>query len=103
MPAVRGNEAAESEAAMERELKNGMYVKVVDERGVLHDGLVTNSWGLQKVKDGAAGPTINVLFVSNDETKTDPYGTQLERLSSCSHKLNTSAPGRYWYFADETF
>jgi hypothetical protein len=88
---------------MERELKTGMYVKVVDEVGQVHDGLVTNAWGTKTVADGAAGPTINVLFVTDDATKTDPYGNQIERMSSCSHKKNSAAPGRYWYFSDETF
>lgn len=88
---------------MEREVKNGMFVKVVDEVGRTHDGLVTNCWGGTKVPDGKPGPTINVVYVSDDSTKTDPYGQQIERLSSCSHKLNTAAPGRFWHFPDETF
>lgn len=88
---------------MERELKVGMAVKVVDEVGGLHDGLVTNSWGDKTVADGVAGPCINVLFVTSSTDKSDPYGNQIERLSSCSHKLSTSAPGRYWFFTDEKF
>jgi len=86
-----------------RKLENGMHVKVVDEVGVVHDGLVTNCWGNSEVEDGKAGPTINVLFVTADTSKRDQYGDQIERLSSCSHKRNSHAPGRYWYFPDETF
>lgn len=86
-----------------RSLSKGDHVMVVDEVGALHHGLVTNNWGNTEVEDGKAGPTINVLFVSDDTTKVDQYGTQIERLSSCSHKLNSHAPGRYWYFPDETF
>jgi hypothetical protein len=88
---------------MKRTLSKGMAVKVVNEVGKLFNGLVTNNWGNTEVEDGKAGPTINVLYVSDDDSKTDPYGNQIERLSSCSHKLNTAAPGRYWYFPDETF
>jgi hypothetical protein len=88
---------------MERTLKIGQYVKVVDEVGITHDGLVTNQWGTEKVEAGKPGPTINVLYVVDDPAKRDPYGNQIERLSSTSHKLNSSAPGRYWYFPDETF
>ena len=88
---------------MERTLKIGQYVKVVDEVGQHHDGLVTNQWGEETVKDGQPGPCINVLFVVDDEARRDPYGNQIERLSSCSHKLSTEAPGRYWYFPDEVF
>lgn len=86
-----------------RVLKDGMHVKVVDEFGKLHDGLVTNSWGDTEVEDGKPGPCINVLFVSDDTSKQDQYGTQIERYSSTSHKLSTEAPGRYWFFPDETF
>lgn len=86
-----------------RTLSKGMAVKVVDEVGTLHDGLVTNNWGHTEVENGKAGPTINVLFVTADESKRDQYGDQIERLSSCSHKLNSHAPGRYWFFPDETF
>jgi len=88
---------------MKRTLSKGMTVKVVNEVGKTFDGLVTNNWGNTEVEDGKAGPTINVLYVSDDDSKTDPYGNQIERLSSCSHKLNSHAPGRYWYFPDETF
>ena len=102
---VRGNGAAESETVMnkERSIKNGDHVMVMDERSVLHDGLVTNCWASGPTKDGEPGPTINVLFVTADESKRDQYGDQIERLSSCSHKLRTTAPGRYWYWPDETF
>ena len=88
---------------MQRTLSKGMTVKVVNEVGKLFDGLVTNNWGNTVVEDGKAGPTINVLYVTDDDSKTDPNGNQIERLSSCSHKLNSHAPGRYWYFPDETF
>jgi hypothetical protein len=86
-----------------RTLQIGQHVKVVDEYGRLHDGLVTNQWGNGEVQDGTPGPAINVLYVVDDETRRDPYGNQIERLSSCSHKLSTTAPGRYWFFPDEQF
>ena len=88
---------------MERSIKNGDHIKVVDEHGVLHDGLVTNGWQSEPTPDGKAGPTINCLFVTADATKRDQYGDQIERLSSTSHKRNTTAPGRYWYWPDEMF
>ena len=88
---------------MERSIKNGDHVKVADEFGVMHDGLVTNSWGSAATPDGKPGPTINVLYVTSDASKRDQYGDQIERLSSCGHKLNTAAPGRFWHWPDETF
>lgn len=88
---------------MERTIKTGQHVIVADEYGVKHDGLVTESWGSAATKDGDAGPCINVLFVTAAQDKRDQYGSQIERLSSCSHKLSTPAPGRFWYWPDETF
>lgn len=87
---------------MERTLDIGDSIKVVDETGNLRDGLVTNHWhdGRRTLKEGEC-PTINVAFISADPAKNDPFGRQVERLSSCSHKTTTNAPGRYWFFADE--
>ena len=45
------------------------------------------------------GPAINVVYVSPDESKRDPYGTQLERFSSLSHYNSTitwQKSGRCW-------
>lgn len=88
---------------MERTLDIGDHVKVRDEHGDYHDALVTNHWGAGRrtLKEGESLPTINVLYVSNDPAKRDPYGNQIERLSSCVHKTMTDAPGRYWFFPDE--
>lgn len=69
----------------------GEHVVVVDEVGQKHDGLVTNNWG-----GDAPRQTLNVIYVSKDEAKRDPYGQQIERLSSIQHKSTTTAPGRYW-------
>jgi hypothetical protein len=70
--------------------KVGDAVKVTDETGHQHDGLITAYFGGERF--GAA----NVMFVSDDPTKTDPYGRQVERLSSTAHKSGTTAPGRFW-------
>lgn len=88
---------------MERTISIGDHVKVVDEQGRLHDALVTQQWGQpgRVIKGGEQPPAINVLFCSSDAEKMDPYGRQIERLSSCSHKSQTTAPGRFWYFPDE--
>lgn len=69
----------------------GQSVKVVDEVGALHDGFITNVWG--------PGPhtVANVAFCSSDEAKTDSYGRQIERLSSCGHRDAGTAHGRYWF------
>lgn len=75
-------------------VQTGQTVKVVDEVGVLHDGLVTNAWG---EGDSNVQNCINVLFVTKDPAKRD----QIERLSSCSHRDDTSAPGRYWFITGD--
>lgn len=75
------------------EVKTGDAIRVCDENYVDHDGLVTTVHG------GGETPTINAVYVSADATKRDPYGQQLERLSSLPHKSLTQGmprPGRYW-------
>ena len=45
-------------------------------------------------------PCLNVVFVSADESKRDPYGRQVERMSSLQHYSQgpneMPRPGRYW-------
>ncbi len=75
----------------------GEPVRIVDEQYGEHVGLVTcvhGSFG------GTFVPCINVVYVSSDPAKRDPYGAQLERLSSLQHRSQGPAsmprPGRYW-------
>lgn len=44
---------------------------------------------------------INVVIVSADESKTDPYGRQIDRRTSCAHKSVNVVHGFYWRFPDE--
>jgi hypothetical protein len=89
-----------------KKVQIGSPVKVVDEFGVEHDGLVTQPWGsgpdgAQEYDDSDGKQVtlaINVVFVSGDQTKTDTYGRQTEHLSSCVHRsIKGECPGRYWY------
>lgn len=75
----------------------GDVVVVVDEQYQHHLGLVTTvhgAFGLSYV------PCINVVYVSPDTAKRDPYGQQLERLSSLQHfsqgPNGMPRPGRFW-------
>lgn len=75
----------------------GDAVRVVDEVYAEHAGLVTTVHG---EFGGEYVPCINVVFVSKDATKRDPYGQQVERLSSLQHYSQgpngMPRPGRYW-------
>lgn len=66
----------------------GQAVKVVDELGVKHDGLVTAVHGPE---------CINALYLSSDPAKHDQYGRQVERLSSLQKQSQYTAHGRYYF------
>lgn len=97
----------------------GDHVHVADEHGRIHDALVTAVFGYGSKEDRNAAilasrdnrtaeqveeylaapflaPSVNVIYVSDDPLKTDPYGRQVERLASLPHHSGTPAPGRYW-------
>lgn len=75
------------------ELQVGQHVVYVDPVARQHDAVITAVWG----------PTcINVVFVSNDESKTDSYGRQIERQTSLSHRSVTPAHGQYFMLPGDT-
>jgi hypothetical protein len=80
-----------------RPVKPGDPVKVVDEVYGEHTGLVTVVHGQFSE---AYTPCINVVYVSADPDKRDPYGQQIERMSSLQHyeqgPSGMTRPGRYW-------
>ncbi len=90
-----GTEAAESSIEMERSYQIGDQVVYTDPKGGRHNAVVTNWW------NGSNPKGCNLVFVSDDETKTDPYGRQIERETSVSHKSVSGMPGRYWTWPDE--
>lgn len=78
-----------------KEVHVGDVVVYVDPVARQFNALVTAVWG----------PTcINVVLVSKDEAKTDTYGRQIERNTSCpyGHQPGMSWPhGNYWMFPGE--
>lgn len=82
---------------MERNFDLNSQIIFVDSHGVAHSALPTKWWGPM------CGPQLgcNLLYVSGDDTKTDPYGRQIERATSVVHKFAQSAPGMYWCWPDE--
>lgn len=80
-----------------RPVAAGDSVQVVTEDYDQRTALVTVVHG--EFRDGQAPPCINAVYVSSDPSKRDPYGQQLERLSSLQHisaTTNMPKPGRYW-------
>jgi hypothetical protein len=75
----------------------GDVVKVVTEDYEERMALVTVVHG--EFREDQLPPCINVVYVSSDPSKRDPYGQQLERMSSLMHQsamTNMRTPGRYW-------
>lgn len=77
---------------MERKVAVGDVVVWHEANGTPLKALVTAVW---------TQTCINVVIVSNDEGKTDPYGRQIERRTSCTYKSNSTVHGFYWRFEDE--
>ncbi len=71
----------------------GAPVTFVDRVGIERPAIVTAVWG---PSDGPRKPSINVVIVSNDESKTDGYGRQIERETSVPHQNEQAAHGYYW-------
>lgn len=81
----------------------GDPVRIVDETYGEHVGLVTVVHGTfsgDHVASSGYVPCINVVYVSGDPDKRDPYGRQVERMSSLQHysagPAHMPRPGRYW-------
>ena len=74
---------------MEKEI--GDIVEYVDPVGKSHKALVTANWGI-------ASPTasLNLVYVSDNESETDQYGRQIRRDTSVVHETSQPAHGRFW-------
>lgn len=76
---------------MEKDLKIGDSIVFLDEHRVEHPALVTNVW-----QSSGGLPGCNLVFVVDDETKTDPYGRQIERRTSIVHESVQPARASCW-------
>ena len=82
---------------MDRELKIGDSVVYVDAHSQSRNAIVTQIWkGMSGAKYGC-----NLVVVSSEEDKTDPYGRQIERFTSVCHKSVQAAPGWFWCWPEE--
>ena len=71
----------------ETEIKVGDVVTYRDEHSVDHQALVIHVHGQN---------CINVVYLSDDETKSDSWGRQTERASSVQRQSEVTAQGRYF-------
>lgn len=83
-------------AAKESEVSNvvfgiGSPVVYIDTFGNERPALVTNMFGPLE-----SNPSINVVFVNDDEAQTDSYGRKIERASSVVHHSYQYAHGNKW-------
>jgi hypothetical protein len=72
-------------------MKIGDAVTYVDPKGIEHAALVTANWG-----GDAPDPSLNLVYVSDDETQTDNYGRQIGRNTSVVAEARQHAHGNYW-------
>jgi hypothetical protein len=85
----------------------GAPVIFIDEHFEEHHAVVTRWWGLDD--EGKRLPGVpegtelgcNLLFVSGDATKTDPYGRQVERRTSVCHTSVNPARANCWHWPSE--
>lgn len=71
----------------------GTVVRYIDEYRQPHQALITKVWN----QDENGAPTyVNLIYVSSDESKTDPYGRQTERATSVPVKDDNNGAGRYF-------
>ena len=121
----RGSEAAERQIAMEKTLEVGDVVVFMDEVNCPHNALVTAVHGeISRIQwrediEGLTGhwnheiiegkgpvklqiPCINLLYLSGNPNKQDPYGRQCEHESSVVYKEESTAHGNYFMWTGET-
>ncbi len=110
---------------MERTLEVSDVVIFVDERGIQHNALVTAVHGeiyecqWREDIEGVGGhwnteiiegkgpvrlqiPCINLLYLSGNPNKQDPYGRQCEHETSVVYKDDNTAHGNYFMFPGDT-
>lgn len=79
-------------------LKVGAHVIWTDAVGKQHPAIVTAVWG----DPANCVPCINLVVVSDDESKQDTYGRQIERQTSVVHRSTQPAHGWYYMMPGDT-
>ncbi|HEY2509510.1 MAG TPA: hypothetical protein VGI39_01520 [Polyangiaceae bacterium] len=79
-----------------RDIKVGQAIVFIDGQRERHDALVTRTW------ESLGGmPGVNLVLVSSDEAKGDPYGRQIERHTSIVHLSVQPAGAFCWCLPTE--
>lgn len=92
---------------MYEKLEVGSSVVFTDKHFVDRVALVTAIWGSPNWRKDVEThgtdslPCINLIFVSGDSAKDDPYGRQMERETSVVHATSSSAGGCCWRMTGE--
>jgi len=101
---------------MFEKLEIGSHVIYTDKHFVDRTALVTAIWGQPDWRERVEGhigadsktppdrtaiPCVNLVYVSGDKSKDDPYGRQLERDTSVVHASTQPAGGSCWRMPDE--
>jgi len=91
-----------------KKVEVGQHVVFVDQSRGWHDALLVAVWGepetytvMHEGQERLHYPCVNLVYVSGDGSKHDQYGRQIERESSVTHYLDTTAPGFCWLHPDE--
>jgi hypothetical protein len=74
----------------------GDKITYVDPYGMEHNALVTTTFQSGHPGDGTDDHSVNLIYVSSDSSKSDPYGRQVERSTSVVHERHQAAHGNYW-------
>jgi len=72
-----------------------------DSKGKSHNALVQCVHGDEVQFNNGFVPCINVIYISDDESRQDTYGRQFERETSLVHACNQAAHGMYWRWPEE--
>ncbi len=75
----------------------GKPVIYVDEVAKEHHAIVNSMFAHGPDYPEGHQPSVNLVFVVGDDSKTDQYGRQIDRATSVVHQSQQSAHGRYWY------
>lgn len=84
-------EAKKKQEEMDRWI--GLPVEYVDEYRNFHIALITKCWSVQ---EDDTPKYINLVYVSEDESKTDQYGRQIQHSTSVYRKDEFNAAGRHF-------